>query len=522
MKHQAVTFKEFILKDKKNKAILWMIVISVVIQFSVFKYFYPFASFIHGDSFSYLEAAYKNLDINTYMVGYSKFLRLFSVFASSDTSLVAFQYLLIQSSSLFFLATLFYLYIPGKVTQIVLLCFMVLNPLFLHLANLVSSDCFFLSFSLIWFSLLIWVMESPSTKLIIWHTIVLFIAFTVRYNALIYPLISAVAFGLSNLSFRKKIASIGAGAVLCLFFVLFTSYKYKQLTGIWQYAPFSGWQLSNNAMFAYRYVDSADRKPTPKKFEILDNMIREYFDSTHDLKKFPFERIQASTFYMWSPGLSLFKYRNKLFKNDTTASELKKWASMGPFYKAYGLYIIKKYPFKYAQYFLWPNAQQYYAPPVEFLSLYNSGKDQVTAQARDWFGYKSQEVKTRTKNPKIWVLNYYPILSGIINVVMLFSLIFYILLRRWHHNRSFSKYVLLGSIVWILNAIFTIFASTAALRFQSFPILLTTSVALLLVDWMVQLLTYIKIYGETLNITNNYHQALNDSLFDEVGTRVIN
>ncbi|MBO9565799.1 MAG: hypothetical protein J7621_23685, partial [Niastella sp.] len=58
---------------------------ALVIQFSIFKYLYPFASFIHGDSFSYLQAANENLSINTYMVGYSNFLRLFSVFTKSDT-----------------------------------------------------------------------------------------------------------------------------------------------------------------------------------------------------------------------------------------------------------------------------------------------------------------------------------------------------------------------------------------------------------------------------------------------------
>ena len=51
----------------------------------------------------------------------------------------------------------------------------------------------------------------------------------------------------------------------------------------------------------------------------------------------------------------------------------------------------------------------------------------------------------------------------------------------------------MAGTVWLLNAGFTIFASSAALRFQSFPVFLTTKFALLLVDWMVQLMKSMKL-----------------------------
>ncbi len=74
--------------------------------------------------------------------------------------------------------------------------------------------------------------------------------------------------------------------ILCGIFVLYTGNKFKVLTNTWQYSPFSGWLLANNAMFAYRHVDSAHRKPVPEKFKVLDNMIRTYFDSTRDINKY--------------------------------------------------------------------------------------------------------------------------------------------------------------------------------------------------------------------------------------------
>jgi hypothetical protein len=488
-----VSFKDFLFKNKRNRTILILAAVAMVVQWAVFKYFYPFANFIHGDSFAYLKAAYENLSFSDYLIGYSKFLRLFSVLTSSDFLLVAFQYFFIQCSAMLFLTTLIYFYKPSNLAQAILLCFIIFNPLFLHLGNMISSDGIFLGLSFIWISHLFWIIHNPSKRIILWHGILLFIAFTVRYNAIIYPFISAGAFGLSKLSIRQKIAGICLGPIICLFFAEFTSYKFKELTGYWQYSPFSGWQMANNAMYAYRYVDSNERKPVIKKFYELDKMIREHFDSTKDFTKFPTEGALASTFYMWSPRLPLFKYRDRLFKDNTNeATELKRWASMGPFYKSYGIYMIKLYPWHYIRFFIWPNITKYYAPPIEFLEYYNAGQDSVGLVAAIWFKYKSRKISTRMKSLKINTLDFFPMLAGVINLVMLCNLTCYGLLKGWLINKEFNKGILLCSMVWILNAVFTIFASSAALRFQSFPIVFTFIFVILLVDWMVQLMAISK------------------------------
>lgn len=476
------SFRQYLLGDRRNRISLCITAAAIVIQFAVFKYFYPFASYIYGDSFVYLETAYKNLDINTYLVGYSRFLRLFSVFSSSDTALVAFQYLFIQSSALFFLFTLFYFYQPGKLMQMILLAFIVLNPLFLHLANLVSSDGFFMALSLIWITLLLWIIHRPNICVLLWHALVLFAAFTVRYNALIYPAIATVVVFLSKLSVSRKIVGAGLGLILCGLFILYTGSRYKLLTGKWQYSPFSGWQMANNAMYAYRYVNSADRKSVPTRFKMLDNMIRTYFDSTRDVKKYPVEGIMASTVYMWTSGLPLSKYRDLQFKNDDSASALKKWATVAPLYADYGAYIIRKYPWQYARYFLWPNAKKYYAPPIEFLKVYNSGYDHVTQDAQKWFGYSSTKITARTKDVVVNTLDFYPIFSGVINVVMLCSVLCFGILNGFQMKILFRNGILIGGSIWLSNAGFTIFASSAALRFQSFPIIITAVFTFLLVE----------------------------------------
>jgi hypothetical protein len=351
----------------------------------------------------------------------------------------------------------------------------------------VSSDCLFAALSLIWFTLLLWIIHKPSEQIIIWHSIVLFIAFTIRYNAIIYPLIALIAFFISELPLRKKITGCFAGVLLCGIFVFFTSYQYKKLTGYWQFSPFTGWLMTNNAMYAYRYVNSAQRKPVPIKFLAFDNMVRQYFDSTRNTKKFPAEAMQASTVYMWSRALPMFKYRDSLFRKDTIktiGNEFKKWAGMGPFYKQYGLNIIKLYPWYFIKYFIWPNAKKYYALPIEFLESYNSGRHNVSEETKVWFGYKTTNVKTRTKDNIAWILSFYPILSGIINLTALCLLIFYLILKGWNYEILFKKMVILGGSIWLINACFTICISSAALRFQSFPLILTTLLVVILVDWM--------------------------------------
>jgi hypothetical protein len=481
-----VSFKDYLFK--RNKSILLIVALAMLIQFSIFKYFYPQAGFIFDDSYVYLRSAIDNLSINFYLIGYSKFLRLFSVFSTSDTILVAFQYFSIQASALYCLFTFFYFYRTGKIVQLILIIFVVFNPLSLYLSNYISSDGFFLALSFSWFASLVWVLIRATNKIITFHIIILFIAFTVRYNALIYPVITCLAFLLYLKPIRKKALPILACVITCGLFILYTGNKYKELTGKWQYSPFSGWQLANNALYAYRHVEPNKRLPVPKKFTKLDGMVRTHFDSTWDFGKYLTEGLLASTFYMWRRELPLFKYRELQFKDDSLASDLKKWSSMGPLYKEYGLFLIKQYPINFLKYYLWPNANKYYAPPVEYLEQYNTGNDSVKPEAQKWFEYKTRKTHLRVKDNMVKSLNFYPIFTGITNMIFLASIICFFMLNGFRKKTSQRQLLLIGFTVWLVNAGFTIFASSVALRFQSFPILITFIFSVLMIDWILQLL----------------------------------
>ncbi|MCS3801043.1 NAD(P)-binding protein [Niastella sp. OAS944] len=477
------TFKDYIFHNKRNRIYLLISAAAILIQFAIFKYLYPFASFINGDSYVYLETAYHNLSINTYPIGYSMFLRLFSVFTKSDTALVGFQYISLHTSILFFLFTIFYFYRPGKSVQIILLVFFLLNPVFLYLANYVSSDTLFLTLSMIWFTLLLWIVHRSTLKIVIFQGVVMYLAFTVRYNALFYPLVTALAFMLSQQKLLLKLFGTSLGIFLIGLFIIHSGNKYKRLTGIRQFTPFSGWQMANNAMYAYRYVDSADRKPVPARFQVIDKMITTYFDSTRNPRKYPEEQIQAGTAYMWTWYMPLQKYKSNRFKNDSTSTELKQWASLGPLYADYGWFLIKQYPLTFIRYYIWPNTVKYYAPPVEFLEQYSTGKDSVNQIAKAWFGYKSLKISNRTGTFKVEVLGFLPILAGSLNVVFLFGIIGFLLLNGYKEI-IYRKGLWLIMALWSINFCFSVFASPIALRFQLFPIITSITFACLYIEYI--------------------------------------
>jgi hypothetical protein len=234
-------------------------------------------------------------------------------------------------------------------------------------------------------------------------------------------------------------------------------------------------------MYAYRYVDSADRKPAPARFRQLDKMIRTLFDTTKDKTRHPEELIKAGTVYMWDPRFPLQMYMNMQFKKDSTVKPLRKWASMGPMYADYGNWLIRTYPWAFAEYYLWPNAIKYYTPPVEFLETYNMGNDSVAQIAKTWFHYKDSKVKSLFKDFKVSTLDFYPILIGALNVVFLVSFLFFQLLKG-HQNTIPPGILWLAAGLWLVNFCFSVFASPIALRFQVFPVLIYLSVALLLIE----------------------------------------
>ena len=471
------SFSHFVFKLRENRAFLMLAIALIVIQFVVFKFFYPFANYM-PDSYSYIEAAWSNSAINTWPIGYSKFLRIFSTFFQSDLPVLFFQYIFLQLSVLYFIYTLIYFLRPTKLVRGVLIFFFLINPLFLFISNYISADAIFTAISLIWIVQIIWLLFKPSPVIVWLHGIVLFLAFATRYNALYYPVIGILILSLIRISWKTKLQGIAIILVLIGGSVWHSANKYKELTDKRQISSFGGWQLAANALFAYSHVKN-DMESPPAKFATLHRVVKLHLDSLSHVKNRPDSAL--GIYYLW--GGPLISYLSIKYSKDTITPYFKKWSSLAPLYGEYGEYLIKRYPVAYARYFLWPNVLNYSVPPFEFLSMYNMKVDSVGQLAKDWFGYKSLRVKSYSKDIK--VVSIYPAMVAIINILFLGGLIGFVVVKGFRiATRNFVKVLVLIFVVWLANFCFSIMASPIVLRYQLFPMVLIFSVGVLLVEFI--------------------------------------
>jgi protoporphyrinogen oxidase len=472
----------FLWKDTTNRA-WWMgsLIVSTVLFF-LFKMQYPFVNYM-TDSYSYIAAAVTNADVNTWPVGYSKFLRLVSVFTHSDYFLAYIQYFFFQISSLLFVFTLAYFQRSGRLVRNTLLLFVTLNPLPLYLANFVSADAIFTSLSLCWLTTLIWVVYRPKPWMIFIHGILILACYVIRYNAIYYPLVAIAAFLLARWSWPWKLTAIGLAGGLILFSFLYTSREMQRVTGKEQFSAFGGWQLANNALYMYEHVPANERVKVPPEYAKLDKMVREHLDTISKVKRSKRDAIQ-SFFYLWSEKGPLVQYLMRDFAKDTTLSYFKRWASEGPLYEGYGVYLIQHFPIEYAKNVMLPNAVKFAVPPVEFLGQYNMGLDTVEKLAKDWFQYKSPKVRNNGQPAsRVGSVTWYPIFVALSNLLFLLTLVGLVFFKavRWK-SHGFPQLLALVLILWGANCAFSIFAAPIVLRYQMLSAFVCFSIALVSIE----------------------------------------
>ena len=475
----APSFINYVWGNKWNRRYLLFALAAFLIQFILFKIRYPFANYM-PDSYSYLDAAYRNVDVNTWPVAYSKFLRVISAFTHSDKVVVGIQYLFMQCSGIVLLFTLLFFMQPGKVAKNILYAFFIFNPVALYVSNYISADVLFIGLSLLWISQLLWIIYRPRPYQLFIQAILLLAAFTVRYNAIIYPLIAALAFILSRQSWKWKVAGIAIGTALVVGSVFYTSQQMKEATGKRQFSAFGGWQLANNALYMYQHIPAGDRGPIPAQFAKLEKMVREHLDTLKRVK-FTGEDSATTFYYLWNTKSPLMQYMVQEWQKDSTSLPFKRWASEGPLYNDYALWLIKKYPFAYASEFVLPNALKYAYPPPEFLGVYNMGSDSVGVLAKEWFNYKTLRVQTHNKkNAQIGITQYYSWFSTLVNVFFLICLIGLAVFTGFKQgDRGLYRIILFVFFFWLLNFGFSILASPVVLRYQVFPVLVSFSLAVL-------------------------------------------
>lgn len=474
------TFKQFIFEDRKNRQFFWIALAATLLEWIIFKIAYPFPDFF-SDSYSYIEAAIAHLDINIWPIGYSKFLYAFHSLTHSDTMLVSFQYFLLEFSALYFFFTLGYFYAPGKKTSVVLFIFLFCNPLFLYISNYVTADSLFCSLTILWMTELLWIMQRPRLWRIVPQALFVFLAYTLRYNAIYYPLITALAFALS----KQKIWIKLAGTFLVFVFIIpFLSYSRnagKELTGTPIYSILSGWQLANNALYFYGQISVDSTKLPNHDCVVLDSITRKFYKSAQP-GYMDFLARHVGNYFIQDWNAPLKTYMLSRYKQ----ADVQAWGMVSPLFSTYGSYLIKTYPGAYLHYFVLMNTKNYFIPPLEKLQIYNMGEDSVWAPAKYWFEYPSSKIRHPQSDFQEQLLFILSPLFLIINIFFPVCCIWYLASKKYKQKSiAFNRALLLASCFWLINFSFSITANIIALRYEFFPLIFIFSFSLFLYEYMI-------------------------------------
>jgi hypothetical protein len=475
-----ISFRDFVFRDKLNQRYFYFAIIGSVIQFVVFKQLYPSADYFQ-DSYSFLENARKLDGFAIWPIGYSRFLYGVHLITHSDTAVVGLQYLLQTGAVLLLFFTVRYWHPFGASASTPLFIVLFFTPLSLYISNYIASDSLFVTLSLLWFTQLLWIIHRPRTWYIWTHALVLFLAFTVRYQAMYYPLISLAAFVISRYPLKIKLIGVALPAIFVASFVIWTRAQAYALTGVPLFTVQSGWNLASNAMYMYPYID-VDSSKIPAEARTVGRMTRIYFDTVPAHLKEISPRVVRGFYLATGP---LKDYSMLYHKAHPESTMLDDWTAAAPTLATFGKHLILQHPVAYTQYFILPNTLQYFIPPEEYLDLFNQGRTRVDPAAKEWFDLETADVK-----PASWALQGY-LFSGYARLFLIVCLAFpagfiwFIRQGKTKTDPVTLRSMTLVSVLWLTVLGFSVLAGPITLRYLIFPLLVFILFStLLLLLWM--------------------------------------
>jgi 4-amino-4-deoxy-L-arabinose transferase-like glycosyltransferase len=466
------------ISNTHNKRLLLIAALIGITYFIILRMLYPIPSF-YSDSFTWVGAAKRNQPVTFRPIGYSKFIQFFKIFSTSDIALIAGQFLSNLLANLFLFFTVCYFFTFKQSYKLILFVLLVANPLYLFYSNYVSSDAFFCSLTVLWFTLLIWIMHKPSWSIVLIHLIALGALFELRYNAIIYPYVSAIALLLTNERWMKKLVIIFLTFLLIACLILATIKATENYAGVRIFSAFSGWQMASNAMniLQHESVDSTSIKDNETR-KVL-NYVTPFFDTT------TFVPGSASAWYMWHDYSPLKKYM-KVY--DSKSVYFKTWNELGHVYNNFGKTIILKHPLSYLKYFVLPNSKNYFLPPLEAYETYMEGRDTIAKIAVEYFKYKS--AKTPRDHPLIYAIVFNPwrYIFPIINVLIIIPGLLYLWTKSYKANTAlFNKTLVCFIALYIGNFLFVVLLAPTVFRYHVFILTLSFPVILYLMQSLLQM-----------------------------------
>lgn len=471
------SFRQYVFTQHSDLLICTLL--AMVPVFVLFKIVYPLPDFF-GDSFMYLLMAIRKDFIYLWPVGYSWCLRFIHVFTSSHFVLVLLQYLALQLSSLALAFTLFYIFRPARWVKLTALIFLVVNPLTIYIANLISSDAFFASLSLLWLAMLVQIIYKPSGWLLAVQGMVMALAFCIRYQGLYYPVLMILALLLAGGPWWKRLASAAGGIALVAVFIISTENAYEKKDGIRQFSPAGGWTLAYNCLYMYPHIQ-VDTAALPSGLVLLNQTVANYFDTCSQYERDMGPRGTVRYLLNENEPLSVYGYR--LLEHFTGKKLMANFDTAAYVFNIYSRHLVLKHPLAYARYFLLPNIGCYLVPMQETLECYTAQGSQMVPWGVKWFQLGSSYAFSRWPRGSYYLTGIFPWLFLVINVVLLVLVCFFLrgkVLPALFLCQKRCLWFLLAAFV--CNAAFSILAAPVMLRYQLYAVLLGLLLMLVLLS----------------------------------------
>lgn len=479
-------------KSPKHSLYLFLFSITIILIWIIFKQFYPYP-FITLDSVMYIDSATKNLDIDYWPIGYSKFIHLVGQFSHSHTLLVTIQYITIQCSFLYLYFTLKSIFKLNRWSCYLILLFTLFNPLFIIASNHIMSDALFTAITIIWISQLLNIIVHPKHYMLYTQAILVLLCLNLRYTALYYPAITILALSMSSLKFKEKALGVILTLILLGVFIQYTRLKMEFISGVRSFSSSNGWKKANNALYMYSNLAPTDTSSVPVSFKLIHKIVKSYFKGPHqkvDLLHYQ-EEPSYGCFYMFSPQSPLIKYDSVKTGVLGDLHNLKTSPRCNVIFNSYANYLIKKYPLQYIKSVIIPNLIAYYSPILEIYGdhtpLYSEWTDYYGGVIRSIFKMKTISNPSKYLHIRGIILSPSALIFSMIHSLFLLSIIIicaFIKLIRINKNITYCLIVLIA--VCIINFLFYINLSPSILRFQFNTIVIEFCIFIWLIDFLIK------------------------------------
>lgn len=462
------------LKTTENKQFIWLAAGIAVFYFFLLRIIYPIPSYC-GDSYTFIATARFDYPVSYRPVLYSRYLNFFHHFSKSDVALIAAQYASNVVANLFLFFTCTWIFALRKTFRSLLFLLLIVNPFYLLYSNYITSDPFFNSYTIVWFTLLIWMMYKPMWWQLFAQLVILSQLFFLRYNAIIFPVFLWLAVFIGKHSPLKKIATIVSSSVMIVAFVLVTKQKTLRHTGTETFTGFSGWQLANNALHILRYERADTTKFEDEQAKFLANYCNRFFDTSK------LNVPAVSSYYMWFYKSPLKEY-TKVYKG-RDKHFFKTWTALGPVYNNFATDVIIQNPTGYVKHFVLPNTQEYFIPRMEIYNNYFEHVDTIGKMAREFYGYQTDTISKKKQFVYDIVFTPWKYLFLPLNLLLIGLGLYYITTKKYRAQQAISNQAIgMFAMLFGANFFFIVLMAPSVFRYHIFIITLSYPVILMLMQ----------------------------------------